>query len=270
MKQAQRDRVMSDFRSGKTEILIATDVAARGIDVDDVDLVINYDIPQDEEYYVHRIGRTGRNGQAGIAFTFYTGKEKNKINNIEKYSKSKLKIGKLPTIKEVNKIKNQKQIKLIQEEIEKATEEEDKWNKEEKENELQLFKDLMEENNNDYQRVAQALFTIIMKNGVNSNSSKEEKSNAKIENVSIQDSIDENGNVKLFLNLGKRDKIMVKDIVGSVTANTALSGDDIGNIRLLDNFTFIEVPKEYVEELLAGMHGKPIKGKDANFEIARN
>ena len=58
MKQAQRDRVMADFRNGKTEILIATDVAARGIDVDDVDIVFNYDLPQDEEYYVHRIGRT--------------------------------------------------------------------------------------------------------------------------------------------------------------------------------------------------------------------
>lgn len=67
MKQQQRDRVMDDFRSGKVDILIATDVAARGIDVDDVDMVFNYDIPQDEEYYVHRIGRTGRAGRSGMA-----------------------------------------------------------------------------------------------------------------------------------------------------------------------------------------------------------
>ena len=74
MKQAQRDRVMADFRSGKTEILIATDVAARGIDVDDVDVVFNYDLPQDEEYYVHRIGRTGRAGREGVALSFVSRK----------------------------------------------------------------------------------------------------------------------------------------------------------------------------------------------------
>ena len=70
MKQQQRDRVMNRFRNGKTDILVATDVAARGIDVDDVEAVFNYDIPQDDEYYVHRIGRTGRAGRTGIAFNF--------------------------------------------------------------------------------------------------------------------------------------------------------------------------------------------------------
>ena len=70
MKQVQRDRVMKNFRNGKTDILIATDVAARGIDVDDVEAVFNYDLPQDDEYYVHRIGRTGRAGRCGKAFSF--------------------------------------------------------------------------------------------------------------------------------------------------------------------------------------------------------
>lgn len=74
MKQTMRDRVMHRFRSGKTDILVATDVAARGIDVDDVDAVFNYDLPQDEEYYVHRIGRTGRAGRTGMAFSFVVGR----------------------------------------------------------------------------------------------------------------------------------------------------------------------------------------------------
>ena len=74
MKQQQRDRVMKNFRSGKTEILVATDVAARGIDVDDVEVVFNYDLPQDDEYYVHRIGRTGRAGKTGKAFSFVKGR----------------------------------------------------------------------------------------------------------------------------------------------------------------------------------------------------
>ena len=79
LKQVQRDRVMNSFRNGRTEILVATDVAARGIDVDDVEAVFNYDIPQDDEYYVHRIGRTGRAGREGKAFSLVVGKEVYKL-----------------------------------------------------------------------------------------------------------------------------------------------------------------------------------------------
>ena len=85
LKQIQRDRVMGSFRSGTTEILVATDVAARGIDVDDVEAVFNYDIPQDDEYYVHRIGRTGRAGREGIAFSFVVGKEVYKLRDIHSH-----------------------------------------------------------------------------------------------------------------------------------------------------------------------------------------
>ena len=84
MKQSQRDRVMKGFRSGKTEILIATDVAARGIDVDDVEAVFNYDVPQDDEFYVHRIGRTGRAGRSGIAFSFCDVEEVPYLKDIQK------------------------------------------------------------------------------------------------------------------------------------------------------------------------------------------
>jgi ATP-dependent RNA helicase DeaD len=264
--QDLRSRIMKKFKQGDLKILIATDVAARGIDVEDLDIVINYDIPQETEYYVHRIGRTGRNGKEGIAFTFFGGKEKNKIVNIEKYSKSKLKIDKLPTIAEISKIKNQKLIKQIKEEIDKEDNEENN-NKEEKELKISLFKSLMKEYEDDYEKVAKSLFSIIMKNGVNNK--KTEQKNKEID-TNVDACIDEDGNVKLFLNLGKRDKIMVKDIVGSITANTALSGKDIGNIKLLDNFSFVSVPKEYVNEVVNGMHGKPIKGKESNFEVARN
>ena len=80
---------MKGFRSGKIEILIATDVAARGIDVDDVEAVFNYDVPQDDEFYVHRIGRTGRAGRVGKAFTFVVGREVYKLKDIQRYCKTK-------------------------------------------------------------------------------------------------------------------------------------------------------------------------------------
>ncbi len=90
LKQSQRDKVMQKFRSGKLDMLVATDVAARGIDVDDIDAVFNYDMPQDEEYYVHRIGRTARAGRNGQSHTFVVGKEFHNIREIERYTKSKI------------------------------------------------------------------------------------------------------------------------------------------------------------------------------------
>ena len=108
LAQHQRDLVMGRFRNGSTGILIATDVAARGIDVDDVEAVINYDIPQDIEYYVHRIGRTGRAGKTGRSFTFVSGREIFKIRDIEKVCRTTVEEKKLPGAAKVLKSKADK------------------------------------------------------------------------------------------------------------------------------------------------------------------
>lgn len=96
LKQSQRDRVMKSFRKGSTDILVATDVAARGIDVQGIEAVFNYDLPQDDEYYVHRIGRTGRAGKAGRSFTFVNGREMYKLKEIQRYCKTKIQARKIP------------------------------------------------------------------------------------------------------------------------------------------------------------------------------
>ena len=108
MSQAQRDVAMNRFRNGSTNILIATDVAARGIDVDDVEAVINYDIPQDIEYYVHRIGRTGRAGRKGRSFTFVSGREIFKIREIERICSTTVEEKKFPGAAKVMKAKADK------------------------------------------------------------------------------------------------------------------------------------------------------------------
>lgn len=105
MRQEQRDKVMGQFRKGKLDILIATDVAARGIDVDDVEAVFNFEIPNDEEYYVHRIGRTGRAGRTGKSFTFVWGREIYKLKDIQRYTKSIIKQIKAPSLSEVEETK---------------------------------------------------------------------------------------------------------------------------------------------------------------------
>lgn len=245
IKQVQRDRIMKRFKQGDFKILVATDVVARGIDVDELELVINYDIPQEEEYYVHRIGRTGRNGNTGKAYTFVVGKEKSKLMSIQKYANTRILTGKIPTIEEIEKVKNQKMIDNIQKMIDEN---------EESELGKEILSTLLKKNQ--LETVAKALINII----INQNIPKENK----------EKSFEPNEEVKLFLNVGKKDKIMVKDIVGSISANTAVSGSDIGKINILDKFTFMEVPGKYVNEILNSMKGKQIKGRDVNIEVAND
>ena len=101
LKQMQRDRVMDSFRNGRTEILVATDVAARGIDVGHVEEVFNYDIPQDDEYSVHRIGRTGRTGREGQDFSQVVGREVYKTRDIQRYSKTKIIPQAIPSLNDI-------------------------------------------------------------------------------------------------------------------------------------------------------------------------
>ena len=115
LKQMQRDRVMNSFRNGRTDILIATDVAARGIDVDDVEAVFNYDIPQDDEYYVHRIGRTGRAGREGKAFSLVVGREVYKLREIQRYCKTKIIPQPIPSLNDVTSIKVEKIMDSVEE-----------------------------------------------------------------------------------------------------------------------------------------------------------
>ena len=105
LSQAVRDRVMASFRNGTCDVLIATDVAARGIDIGDVEAVINFDVPQEIEYYVHRIGRTGRAGRNGRSFTLVVGREIYKIRDIERVCKTKMKARALPTSADINQVK---------------------------------------------------------------------------------------------------------------------------------------------------------------------
>lgn len=121
LRQQQRNNVMSKFRSGVTSILVATDVAARGIDVEDVDAVINFDVPLDQEYYVHRIGRTGRAGKSGRAFTFVARDEKYRFRDIQTYTKSKVEKGVIPTFEDIVGIRKARFIEQLGQSIKEST-----------------------------------------------------------------------------------------------------------------------------------------------------
>jgi ATP-dependent RNA helicase DeaD len=246
IKQTQRQRIINRLKKGEFKILVATDVVARGIDVDELELVINYDIPQEEEYYVHRIGRTGRNGNSGKAYTFVVGRERNKIKGIEKYANTKILQGKLPTKEQISKIKDNKIIEEIQEIID------NKKCMENKKNEKILLK-LLEKN--DEKAIAMALLEMLNKNCENTETFNEQYSKEEM--------------VKLFITVGKMDSIKNKDIIGSISSNTIVSGSEIGKIKILDKYSFVEIPGEYVNEVLKDMQGKEIKGRKCNIEVAK-
>lgn len=117
LSQAQREKVMNSFRNGSTEILVATDVAGRGIDVNDVEAVFNYDLPRDDEDYIHRIGRTGRAGKSGIAFTFVVGRQLHSLKRIEKLNELKIVRKEIPTLNELDETRIEFLSKDLKEEI---------------------------------------------------------------------------------------------------------------------------------------------------------
>jgi ATP-dependent RNA helicase DeaD len=119
MTQAMRERVMNRFRQRKVEFLVATDVAARGLDVDDIEVVFNYDLPHDGEDYVHRIGRTGRAGKNGRAITFVAGREIYKLQNISRFTKAKIRREKVPSMDEVEEKRGNQLFDSLKETLEK-------------------------------------------------------------------------------------------------------------------------------------------------------
>ena len=255
LKQAQRDKVMEKFRNGTIEILVATDVAARGIDVDDIDVVFNYDVPQDEEYYVHRIGRTGRAGKAGKAFTFCVGKEIYKLRDIMRYTKTKIQQQKLPTLSDVEEMKTNIYLEKI-----KGIIEEGHLTKY-----IHLVDRLMEE---DYTSIDIAAALL-----------KDHLSDVNADDIDALDDINLGGTelyggegekmVRLFINAGKKSKIRAKDIVGAIANEAGIPGKTLGEIAIFDEYTFVDVPNEFVRDILHGMKHAKIKGKRVHIEIAK-
>ena len=260
--QAQRDRIMKAFKQGKFKILVATDVAARGIDVDDLEIVINFDIPQEKEHYVHRIGRTGRAGKTGKAFTMVVGKERIRLKEIEKFAKTKIKAEKLPTASQMNKIKREKTKKQILDVI-----------KDKKYIGEEIIDELISEGA-DAASIAKALLTSKLEGSAEYkvktlNSDIVPDKNGAMHNSSVtRYARTDEKMVEVFINLGKMDKIKAKDIIGSISGNTGISGESIGRINLLEKYSFAEIPKEYIEDVILGMKNKQIKGKNVNIEIA--
>ncbi|MFW5671646.1 MAG: DEAD/DEAH box helicase [Acetivibrio ethanolgignens] len=249
MKQQQRDRVMKKFRDGKTDILVATDVAARGIAVDDVEAVFNYDLPQEDEYYVHRIGRTGRAGRAGMAFTFVVGKEVYKLKDIQRHCKTKIIARPIPTLDDVSSIIAEKILGQVNDIIENV--------------DLKPFIDMIEAkvNEEDYTSLDVAAAFLKMAMG-------DDHDPSQITADDFENTGAEYGMVRLFINIGKKQKVKPGDILGAIAGESGIPGKLVGTIDMYDKYTFVEVPKEYASEVIQAMKHASIKGKSISIEPA--
>ena len=269
LKQEQRDRVMRAFRTGRTDILVATDVAARGIDVDDVEAVFNYDVPQDDEYYVHRIGRTGRAGREGKAFNLVVGKEVYKLREIQRYCKTRIIPQAIPSLDDVTSIKADKILDQVGEVLQDS--------------DLSKVIDIVEKRvlEEDYTTLDLAAALLKMMMGEEGEELLEENRPLReledLEDESRRSRGGRNGRgsrgrnedvARLFINIGKNQGIRPGDILGAIAGESGMPGRMVGSIDMFDNYTFVEVPREHADVVLQAMRGAKIKDKNVHMEKA--
>ena len=261
LKQTQRDIVMDKFRNGTIDILVATDVAARGIDVDDVEAVFNYDLPQDEEYYVHRIGRTGRAGRNGISFSFVFGKEMRKMRDIERYTKTNLEKHSIPSVADVEEKKVTSFFNQVKETIEKG----------QLAKQAQWIEHFIAESDADFGvvEVAAALLKLSIGDEEKKEIVDEPSRNGRERNRDRNGSTGaKEGMIRLFINIGRKQRVQAKDILGAIAGEAGIPGKTIGTIDIYDKYTFVEVPKQNAKKVLEKMKDIKIKGNKINIEQA--
>ncbi|MCP4196901.1 MAG: DEAD/DEAH box helicase [Proteobacteria bacterium] len=288
LSQDAREQVLNRFRRHQSTVLVATDVAARGLDIDDISHVINYDLPQDPEVYVHRVGRTGRAGKTGIAITLLTPKERWQLRRIETLTRQKLTEAKLPTEDDIRTYRDAKLFEQLEmwlrrgrgqrerdmvhklaeaghDPFEIATAAMKLARAEEKQrpiapiSEIQQPRPRLERRGDrrngkrDYQRET--------RQGGKYNGKRNGKPNGKSNGKPWDKQSHEQGMVRLVLSAGKLHGIRPNDVVGSIAGSADIPGYSIGAIRIHEEHTHVDIPEELVHQVL---------DKAGNYRIRRH
>ena len=241
--QGQREKVLSRFKNKKLTILVATDVAARGIDVNNLTHVINYSLPQDPEAYVHRIGRTGRAGKEGTAITFVTPDEYRKLMFIKRVAKTDIKKQQVPEINEVIEAKKERIRKQIIEIMEKGI----------SKGCQDFARDLLltcEDEGRNLEDLIAAVMQFTLDDEL------EEKSYAQIRQIKSK----KNEKARLFIALGKKDKINPKKLVELICSETRIPAKAINDVAVFDKFSFMTVSADDANTIIDTFRHK--KGKN--------
>ncbi|HYN20469.1 MAG TPA: DEAD/DEAH box helicase [Thermoanaerobaculia bacterium] len=250
MNQAQRELVLRRFRGGQVEIVVATDVAARGLDVERISHVVNYDMPHDVESYVHRIGRTGRAGRAGVAILFVAPREKRMLQDIERFTKQRIEPMRMPSQADVAA----RRMAMFKESLRKTLKQGDL------DLYLSLVEELAEEEGVEVAEIAAAAARLARG---------DKPLEMEIETEPQVQVSAEGGMVRLFLSAGRRNGVRPADIVGAIANEAGVPGKSIGSIDVYDNFTFVEVPAEYRDQVLERMSRATIRGRPVDARLAR-
>ena len=247
MKQEFRSRVMEQFRNGTSPILIATDVAARGIDVDDIDLVVNFDIPQDMEYYIHRVGRTGRAGKKGLAITLISGgKQRGAIKDVIRYTKTNITRHALPTSAQMMEANRNAFIAKVKEAYDEGITEES----------IEIANALMADGIA-LENIISALISMNYKNEV---IDIEEEENVK-RYASDFDAI------TLKFSVGRTHGIQPGNIVAAIIEECGMSPKAIGRIDVRPNFSLVDIAADKVDIVLNNMQRTTIRKQEVMVEI---
>ena len=273
LSQAQRDLVMQKFRQRHLQLLVATDVAARGLDVNDLTHVINYGLPDDTESYTHRSGRTGRAGKTGISIAIINLRERGKMREIERIINKKFIVGEMPTGKQICE---QQLIKLI-DDIEKV-----KVNEEEIESFLPgIYRKLEWLSKEDLiKRVVSMEFNRFLEYYSNAPEIEtpsvtdrrgEREPRERKEHGSSREKTErkaEKGYTRLFLNLGKTDGFYANQIIELINRNMKKQRTTIGRIDLMQNFSFFEVAEKQANDVISALNKVNLNGRKVVVEVA--
>jgi len=277
MKQTLRMNVINKFKRNDIELLVATDVAARGLDIDDVEAVFNFDIPSHEEYYVHRIGRTGRAGKEGSSFTFITYRDYHLLRSIQRYTKSEMKFYPIPKISDIEAMKQDIFLSSIKDRIEAGIDQkfvkmienfiDDSFSAKEVAATL-LQMELEMEEKKEIDSIDNNRASTFKKS---SNDRGDRRDNNRRDHGNDRGGKDRSrqGMARLHINVGNNNNVRVRDLVGAIANEASIEGSQIGSVDIFDTFSFVEIPEKHVERVMDRMKSSSIKGSPINIEIAK-
>src|SRR5580704_214343 len=269
MDQHHRDRVMNRLRSQSINLLVATDVAARGLDIDQLTHVVNYDVPSAPESYVHRIGRVGRAGREGTAITLAEPREHRMLKIIERATGQPIAVKKLPTVADLRT----KRLELTRAALRESL----------LENDLDAFRDVVEALGEEFGLLDVALAAVKLAHETSGAAGEEEE----LPEVELRPQDDRPGRRKatgrdqrrgrpasagttrLFVGTGRASGVRPQDLVGAITGESYLNGRDIGAIEISDRFSLVEVPESAADSVVAALRQTSIKGRKTTVRRER-
>lgn len=271
LAQQTREQVLNRFRRNQTTVLVATDMAARGLDIDDISHVFNYDLPEDPELYVHRVGRTGRAGKTGIAISLLTAKELWRLRRIEGFTKQTVTRIQIPTVEEIEGHREEQLMEQMTVWLQRGR----------CQKELQMVNRLVEMGHNPLQVAAISLkiargeekqrpiaqISEVLE-GRPPKARREIKRGNKGNGRNGANGSYEKGMVRLTLSAGKSHGVRPADVVGTISYHANFPGNTIGNISIFDKHTLVDIPQQFVEQTLAKAGKYRIRKNAVTLEIA--